>query len=223
MPRAMPLPDKIPEPAVRRLSLYLRELRAAHESGKATILSTELGSALGLAGAQVRKDLGVFGQFGQAGVGYPTQALIARLRNILGKEQQWNACIVGAGNIGRALLSYNRFRGDDFDIVAIFDQNPAVIGTRVADHRVRPLEDLPALVRERTIRIGIVAVPAEAAQETAVRLIDAGVAGILNFAPRRLDVADRVSVVNVDFTVALEQLAFQVSLGLTGTIGDAKK
>lgn len=224
----MPLPDKIPEPTVRRLSLYLRELRAHEDrngqgADSSTILSKELGEALGITPAQVRKDLAIFGQFGRAGVGYRTQALIARLRTILGKEQEWNACIVGAGNIGRALLPYNRFRRDGFDIVAIFDRSPSVIGTVVGDHRVRPMDDLARLVRDRNIRIGIIAVPGDSAQETAVQLIDAGIAGILNFAPRRLDVAESVSVVNVDFTVALEQLAFQISLGLSGHIGDATK
>lgn len=219
----MPARSRIPEPSVRRLSLYLRELRAHEASGFTTISSKQLGQALGLTDAQVRKDLAIFGQFGHPGVGYRTKELIDQLRRILGKDREWNACIVGAGNIGRALLPYGRFRRDGFDIVAIFDRDPAVIGTLVADHRVRPLSDLHTLVRERAIQIGIIAVPAEAAQETATLLIDAGVIGILNFAPRRLDVHDKVSVVNVDFMVALEQLAFQVSLGLKGSLDDAAR
>jgi redox-sensing transcriptional repressor len=204
--------EKFPAPTVRRLSLYLRELRAHQDAGHATISSKQLGEALGLTDAQVRKDLAIFGQFGHPGVGYRTAELIDRVRKILGKDRSWNACVVGAGNIGRALLPYGRFRRDGFDIVAIFDRDPAVIGTLIADHRVRPLSDLPTLVRERSIRIGIVAVPAEAAQETALRLLEAGVVGILNFAPRRLDVGKRIAVVNVDFMVELEQLAFQLSL-----------
>ncbi len=205
---------KIPEPTVRRLSLYLRELRTREDGGEATISSKQLGGALGFTDAQVRKDLALFGQFGHPGVGYRIDELTERLRKILGKDRQWNACIVGAGNIGRALMPYGRFRREGFDIVAIFDRDPHVVGTNVGEHKVRPLDDLRALVRERGIRIGIIAVPGEAAQATADRLVQAGVIGILNFAPRRLELGERVNVVNVDFTVALEQLAFQISLGL---------
>lgn len=219
----MPLRGKIPEPTVRRLSLYLRELRTRLDGGQSTISSKQLGQALGLTDAQVRKDLALFGQFGHPGIGYAVEELIERLRKILGKDRQWNACIVGAGNIGRALMPYGRFRREGFDIVAIFDQDASVVGSVVGDRRVRPLDDLAALVRDRSIRIGIIAVPGEAAQQTADRLIQAGVVGILNFAPRRLEVGDRVSVVNVDFTVALEQLAFQVSLGLKGSLDDGSQ
>lgn len=213
-------PGRIPDPTVRRLSLYLRELRSGLERGSATMSSKELGQSLGLTDAQVRKDLAIFGQFGQPGIGYPVGELIERLRRILGKDKQWNACIVGAGNIGRALMPYGRFRREGFDIVAIFDRDPEVIGTTIAGHRVRALDDLAPLVASRSIRIGIIAVPPEAAQATADRLVEAGVGGILNFAPRRLEVDDRVTVVNVDFTVALEQLAFQISLGMKGTTDD---
>ncbi|MBL9120774.1 MAG: redox-sensing transcriptional repressor Rex [Phycisphaerae bacterium] len=220
--RDPPQRGKIPEPTIRRLSLYLRELREREETGQTTMSSKQLGEALGLTDAQVRKDLAVFGQFGHPGVGYRTGELIERIRKILGKDHQWNACIVGAGNIGRALLPYGRFRRDGFDLVAIFDRDPTVVGTSIGDHRVRPLEDLPSLVKSREIKIGIIAVPAEAAQETANRLIEAGVIGLLNFAPRRLDVGQRASVVNVDFSVALEQLAFQISLGHRGSTNATK-
>ena len=221
-PSKGPARSKIPEPTVRRLSLYLRELREREEMGQSTLSSKQLGEALGLTDAQVRKDLAIFGQFGHPGVGYRIPELIERIRKILGKDLHWNACIVGAGNIGRALMPYGRFRRDGFDIVAIFDRDPAIIGTQIGDHVVRPLEDLPALVKARDIKIGIITVPGEAAQETASRLLEAGIVGILNFAPRRLDVGQRASVVNVDFSVALEQLAFQISLGVKGSFHATK-
>jgi redox-sensing transcriptional repressor len=222
---------KIPEPTVRRLSLYLRELRIREDSAQTTISSKKLGQALGFTDAQVRKDLALFGQFGQPGVGYDINELIERLRKILGKDRRWNACIVGAGNIGRALLPYGRFRREGFDIVAIFDRDPAVVGTKIGDHVVRPLDEIRATVREHGVRIGIIAVPGEAAQETADRLVQAGVTGLLNFAPRRLEVpepagprgGERISVVNVDFTVALEQLAFQMSFSTKGASDDARR
>lgn len=217
----MTLRPKIPRPTIKRLSFYLRELESRLEHGDTTISSQQLGEALGLTDAQVRKDLAFFGQFGMPGVGYRTVELVGRLRTILGTDRQWNAAVVGAGKIGRALMAYQRFRSKGFEIVAIFDNDPGVVGALVAGHRVRPLSDLKTLFQERQIKIGIVAVPADAAQETAEQLIAAGALGILNFAPLRLDVNDAVSVVSVDFSVALEQLAFQVSLGLVGTVESA--
>ncbi|MEM7478411.1 MAG: redox-sensing transcriptional repressor Rex, partial [Planctomycetota bacterium] len=144
--------------------------------------------------------------------------LIEQLRKILGTDRNWNAAVVGAGTIGRALMGYQRFRLKGFDIAAVFDADPNVVGSYVAGHHVRPLSDLGTLIDEREILIGIVAVPAEFAQDTADKLIEAGVLGVLNFAPVRLEVHDAVSVVSVDFSVSLEQLAFQVSLGMTGDL-----
>lgn len=214
--------SRIPRPTVKRLSLYLRELEALLEKRQETISSKQLGEALGLTDAQVRKDLAFFGQFGHPGIGYRIAELVAQLRKILGTDKQWNAAIVGAGNIGRALMPYARFRRKGFDIVAVFDSDEKVRGTVIAGHKVRPMKDLPALVKERNILIGIVAVPADAAQGVADQLVQAGVKGILNFAPVRLDVHDAVSVSSVDFSLALEQLAFQVSLGLTGSLDETE-
>jgi redox-sensing transcriptional repressor len=212
--------SRIPRPTVKRLSLYLRELERLSESGQRKINSQQLGNALGITDAQVRKDLGFFGQFGHAGIGYRVDKLIEQLRKIFGTDRQWNAAVIGAGNLGRAVMAYPRFRRKGFDVVAVFDNNPDIIGTRVADHTVRPMEDLPKLVKKRAIKIGILAVPATAAQQVADTLIDAGITGILNFAPLRIDVHEKVSVTSVDFSIALEQLAFQVSLGLTGALDE---
>lgn len=211
---------RIPRPTVKRLSLYLRELESVEERGEQTLSSKQLGAALGLTDAQVRKDLANFGQFGHPGIGYRVSDLIAQLRKILGTDKLWNACIVGAGNIGRALMPYANFQRKGFEIVAVFDDDPSVHGTVIAGHKVRPMSDLSQLVKERNILIGIVAVPATGAQVVADALIDAGVRGILNFAPVRLDVHEKVSVLSVDFLRSLEQLAFQVSLGLTGSLDE---
>lgn len=213
-----PARQKIPRPTVRRLSLYLRELEALLERDQPTISSKQLGDMLGLTDAQVRKDLAYFGQLGHPGIGYRVEELVEELRKILGTDKPWNTLIVGAGNIGRALFHYGRFQRKGFHIVAIFDADPTVIGTNVAGHRVRPMGDLPKLVKQRQIKLAIIAVPAEAAQTVADQLIVAGVVGILNFAPVRLDVHDAVSVGDVDLSVALEQLAFQASLGLKGSL-----
>ncbi len=216
----MPNKSKIPRPTVKRLSLYLRQLESMSTHEQQTTSSKQLGEALGLTDAQVRKDLAFFGQFGHPGIGYKVAELIAQLRKILGTDRNWNTAIVGAGNIGRALMAYGRFKNKGFEIVAVFDNNPEVVGTVIETHKVRPMKDLASLIKERHIKLGIVAVPGEAAQQVTDQLIEAGVVGILNFAPIRLDIHDAVSVNSVDFSVSLEQLAFQVSLGVTGSLDE---
>ncbi len=211
---------RIPRPAAKRLSLYLRELEARAERAQSTISSRQLGDALGLTDAQVRKDLAFCGQFGHPGIGYRVGELVDRLRLLLRTGRTWKAAVVGAGKIGRALMGYQRFARKGFEFVAIFDNDARVIGQTVAGHRVCSMQDLPRLVRDLDIKLGIVTVPAEAAQHVADALIDAGVLGILNFAPVRLEVRDRVAVASVDFSVALEQLAFEVSMGRTGPLED---
>ena len=211
---------KIPRPTVKRLSLYLRELESRAGADQPTISSKQLGQALGLTDAQVRKDLAYFGQFGHPGIGYRIHDLTDRLRAILRTDRTWNAAVVGAGKLGRALLGYDRFRPKGFEVAAVFDNNDAVIGQVIAGHRVRPMADLATLVAQCEIRLAVLTVPAEAAQGVCDALIDAGVLGILNFAPVRLDVHGAASITSVDFSVALEQLAFQVSLGLTGPLDE---
>ena len=212
--------DQVPKPTVKRLSLYLRELEQRSASQQDRISSKQLGSALGLTDAQVRKDLAYFGQFGHPGVGYQTQPLIEELRQILGTHKTWHTALIGAGNLGRALMSYGGWTNRGFDIVAVFDDNPELVGVKLENHKVRPMKDLAKLIKHREIHLAILAVPADAAQEIADQLIDAGIRGILNFAPKRLDVHDAISISSVDLAVQLEQLAFQVSLGLTGSLDD---
>jgi redox-sensing transcriptional repressor len=203
----------IPRPAARRLSLYLRELSSRLESGEQTVSSKSLGRSLGLTDAQVRKDLALFGQFGHPGRGYAIAELIESLRKIMGRDRAWRVCVVGAGNIGRALVSYDRFRREGFEIVAVFDGDGSLAGREVGGLSVRAMSELPQVVAAERINLGIVAVPREAAQQVADALVAAGVRGILNFAPRRIEVREGIGIVSVDFTVALEQLAFQVAFG----------
>lgn len=206
--------DSVPEPAVRRLSLYLRELERILHHGRETVSSRQLGEALNLTDAQVRKDLAYFGQFGHPGIGYRVDELISRLRCILGTDRTWNVLLVGAGNLGHALLSYRGFSRKGFQVVAVFDNDPAKIGTRIGRGpglEVLPIERLPAMVAQHDIQIGILAVPAEVAQSTATLLVGAGIKGILNFAPASLIVPERVAVTTVDVAVHLEQIAFRIS------------
>jgi redox-sensing transcriptional repressor len=208
--------EKIPRPTVKRLSLYLRELEARASAHHTTISSRQLGDALDLTDAQVRKDLAYFGQFGHPGIGYKVAELTSELRKILGTDRTWRAVVVGAGNIGRAITRYGRIERKGFEVVALFDRDPAVIGTEVGGLTVLPITELARTVRELGAEIGMVAVPAEAAQDIADALVAAGVRGILNFAPRRLQVGDEAAIVSVDLSVSLEQLAFKISLGVTG-------
>ena len=210
----MPEKKPIPRPAARRLSLYLRELSSRLEQGEETVSSKALGRSLGLTDAQVRKDLAICGQLGHPGRGYTISDLVGSLRKIMGRDRDWRVCVVGAGNIGRALVSYDRFRREGFEIVAVFDANPAVAGREVGGLRVQPMRDLSTTVAAERINLGIVAVPRESAQQVADALVAAGVRGIINFAPRRIEVREGIGIVSVDFTVALEQLAFQTATGL---------
>ena len=205
----LPSPPPPPPPTVRRLSLYLRQAEAFDAAGRATVSSRDLGRALGLSDAQVRKDLANFGSLGRPGVGYRTGELVARLRRILGTDRVWDVILVGAGNIGRALLAYRRFAGKGFRVAAVFDSDPRLHGKRLGDLQVRPMDRLSA----SGAKLAILAVPADAAQGAADLLVAAGVRGILNFAPVPLAVPPHVSVNSVDLAVQLEQLAFRVGGG----------
>lgn len=208
----------IPVPAVRRLSLYLRQLEVYLGAKKTTVSSRQLGDALRVTDAQVRKDLAYFGQFGQPGVGYPVTELIGRLRRILGTDRIWNVLLVGAGHLGMALAAYGGFVGKGFQIVAVADNNPAKIGQAMPSLpgcNVQPMTDLARILQERDIRVAILAVPGGAAQIVADQLVAAGMRGLLNFAPVTLNVPREVSVVDVDLAVQLEQLSFRVSLDRT--------
>ena len=209
-------PDRdIPEPTIRRLSLYLRELETLRAANKATISSRELGESLGLTDAQVRKDLGYFGQLlaGQPGIGYRVEEMVAQLRRILGTDRIWNVALIGLGNLGRALTSYRGFLHKGFQIVAVFDTAPEKIGRPIPtldSIRVQPIGELAATAAQKRIHLAILTVPAASAQAVADQCVLAGIGGVLNFAPVSLTVPPAVSVSSVDLAVQLEQLAFRV-------------
>ncbi|MSR41982.1 MAG: redox-sensing transcriptional repressor Rex [Phycisphaerales bacterium] len=211
----------IPRPAARRLSLYLRELQTRLEDGQERVSSRALGASLGLTDAQIRKDLALFGSLGQPGRGYQIIDVLKRLRQMMGRDQSWPVVVVGIGNIGRAITSYGQFKTEGFDIVGVFDIDPKVVGTKSAGRVVRSMADLRATIVEHDVRLGVMTVPKASAQDVADQLIAAGVVGILNFAPKRITAPPGVSIVSVDFTVSLEQLAFQV--WLAGNFEDGTK
>jgi len=212
-PHAADLPSdaSVPKVVVSRLSLYLRELQRLVAAGQQTISSNQLGALLGFSDAQVRKDLGFFGQFGYPGVGYRCDELIRAMRDILGTNHSWNVVMVGAGNLGQALLGYRGFGRQNFAIAAAFDADPAKVGQTIQGLRIQPLDELAATIREQGIRLGMIVVPADRAQEAADRLVAAGIEGIVNFAPVTLALPPHVQNVGVDLAIELEQLSFAVT------------
>ena len=199
----------VPEATTRRLSLYLRVLAEMERAGRATVSSHGIAEACQLNPAQVRKDLSRFGAFGVRGVGYDVTELREVVAGLLGLDTVSRVVIVGAGNLGQALADYPGFDGGGFEIVALFDVRPELVGTSSRrDHPVHHIDDLEAVVRSSNVRIGMVAVPALNAQDVIDQLVAAGVGGIVNFAPVRPQVPEGVSVRNVDLSAELETLSF---------------
>jgi redox-sensing transcriptional repressor len=210
-PSEIPSDATVPKVVVSRLSLYLRELQRLVAAGQQTISSGQLGTLLGFSDAQVRKDLGFFGQFGYPGVGYRCDELIRAMRDILGTNHAWNVAMVGAGNLGQALLGYRGFGRQNFAIAAAFDADPAKVGQVVQGITIQPLAELADTIRDKGIRLGMIVVPADRAQEAADLLVAAGIEGIVNFAPVTLALPPHVQNVGVDLAIELEQLSFAVT------------
>src|ERR1043166_9657302 len=199
--------------SVHRFSLYLRHVERLMHEGAAKVSSSQVGEALGINDAQVRKDLAYLGNIGQPGIGYHVADLIAALRRCLGIDRPWPAVLVGVGNLVRALLRYRGFQRQGFTFVALIDADPKKIGQLVDGLTVQPPEKLAEVIAKTGAELAVIAVPADAAQGVADLLVSAGVRGILNFAPTVLRVPSKVSLVSVDLAVQLEQLAFLVHLG----------
>jgi redox-sensing transcriptional repressor len=198
----------IPEATVGRLPVYLRALVDLAEAGAGTVSSDELAEAAGVNSAKVRKDLSHLGSYGTRGVGYDVAYLIHQIRRELGLTQHWAIAIVGIGNLGQALANYGGFAERGFRVAALVDADPARVGERVGDLEVRHVDELPSIVADLDVAIGVIATPAGAAQEVADRLVDAGVRSVLNFAPAMIAVPPGVSVRKVDLAVELQILAF---------------
>lgn len=198
----------IPEATVGRLPVYLRVLVDLAEVGAGTVSSDQLADGAGVNSAKVRKDLSHLGTYGTRGVGYDVAYLIHQIRRELGLTQHWPIVIVGIGNLGHALANYAGFAERGFRIAALIDSDTARVGETVGALEIRHDDDLPELVAEHDIAIGVIATPASAAQEVADRLVDAGVRSVLNFASAVITVPPGVSVRKVDLAVELQILAF---------------
>jgi redox-sensing transcriptional repressor len=204
---------------LNRLSVYLRCLRHLQEAGVDRISSQELADHYLLSASQIRKDLAQFGEFGIRGVGYEVEALADHLNALLGLDRPHPLLIVGMGNLGSALSRYLGFNHGAFRVVAAVDQDPTKVGREMGGFVVRHVDELPAVVRESGAEIGVLAVPAEAAQENYEALVRAGIQAVLNFAPARVKRVQGVPLKNVDLRINLEEVAFvlgQRDLGRRG-------
>jgi redox-sensing transcriptional repressor len=210
---------RVSEYAVRRLSLYHRILRDLEVRGQDVVSSDDLARWGRTNAAQVRKDLSYFGSFGKRGRGYDVPVLRSQIQEILGLHRRWRVVIVGAGRLGSALASYQDFPRLGFEIVAMLDNSPSCIGKTVGGLRVRPVGEMADVVKSGGINLGIVAVPADAAQDVVDMLAGAGVRGILNFAPKKVNVPEDVGLRHVDISIELEGLTFDITSGLLGSNG----
>ena len=199
---------KISDSTVRRLSGYHRILGDLREEGETTVSSFGLARRAGVTPAQVRKDLSFFGQFGKRGTGYDVSQLETEIKSILGLDRRWRICLVGAGNLAHALFAYKEFEREGFEIRAILDNDPVKVGQAWGRLTVEPVERLGEVVKERELQIGVITTPAGAAQHVADLLVRAGILGILNFAPGKIFVPERVNLRSVNLTIELESLSF---------------
>lgn len=202
---------RVPTPTLERLAIYLRVLLDAHEAGIQTLSSQEMEQYSGISAAQFRKDLSYFGEFGKPGVGYSVPGLIHCIERILRLDEEQPILLVGAGNLGAALVGYPNFRAHRLRIAAVFDNNFVKIGRPFGDLIIEDIARIKEVNAQIGARLGIIAVPAHAAQEVADLLVEAGVTGILNFAPTILRVPEHVHVRNVSFLQELAVLSYHAA------------
>src|SRR5690606_18680230 len=194
----------IPDIVIRRLPIYERTLKQMLSAGVTSISSEELGERIGVTAAQIRRDLSYFGKFGKQGKGYDVARLAEEIAHILKLDRQWDVALAGFGHLGQAIAHYRGFEPNAFRIAAIFARNPEHIGQQVNGTVVLDEAELTPVIREMGIKIGIVAVPAAAAQEVADRMIAGGVRAILNYPPVILKVPESVWVREIDPVSALQ-------------------
>jgi len=204
------MPEKeVPHIVISRLPIYLRALTSCIEEDREIISSQELGEMLGISPAQIRKDLSHFGEFGKQGTGYDVKYLREQLRRILKVDREWEMALVGAGDLGRAIvLHYERFEEQGFHIVAVFDKDPRKIGEKLDRFEILDSKLMPKIIKEKGIRIAIIAVPASEAQKVADTLVKAGVKGFLNYAPVTIHVPPGVRVQYIDPVVHLQRITY---------------
>ena len=203
----------IPEGVIDRLPKYARALAQLDAEGRDVVSSQELGVRLNITHAQIRKDLSYFGRFGKQGRGYNVQMLLDELRSIVGLNRQWKIALVGAGRLGRAIVGYEGFAPQGFRIVAAFDSDASLVGKRIDGLVVKPIRDLESELCDGGADIGIVATPADTAQEVIDALVRCGVRAILNYAPIAARVPDSVHIKHIDPVLALQAMTYHLKAG----------
>ena len=198
----------VPEVVIRRLPLYVRVLTQFSSQGNSVISSEQLGLQLHMTPAQIRKDLSYFGRFGKQGRGYDVSMLEQQLRSILRLDRAWNAAVIGMGRLGRAVVSYPGFAPEGFNILAAFDINNDIVGQNISGLRVQSISQLATAVKKLDIKIGIVSVPIDHAQEVIDALVESGIKSILNYAPLSPKVPDSVNVNSIDPVLSLQSMTY---------------
>jgi redox-sensing transcriptional repressor len=207
---------KIPYVAINRLSIYYRCLERISEVKNLgdfeVISSSEMAEITGINSAQIRKDLAYFGEFGKRGVGYSLKNLSKELKNILGLDKKWPIIIIGAGNLGQALINYKGLEKRGFVIEGIFDNSPIKIGEKLRQIIIQDVKEIENFIKKKNIKIAVLTVPATSAQEVADRMVKGGIKAILNFAPIRIILSPEIKIHNVDLTIEFEGLTYYLSL-----------
>ena len=201
-------PIEVPEVVVHRLPLYIRALAQILDEGAEVVSSPELGHRLQMTPAQIRKDLSYFGRFGKQGRGYDVRFLLRELRQILGLDREWYACLIGVGRLGRAIINYPGLSPEGFNIAAIFDEDVNQQGSMIGGLQVQSMSELGQTVDGKDISIGIVAVPADEAQSVIDQLVESGIRGILNYAPIAAQVPPGIVIRNIDPVISLQSMTF---------------
>ncbi len=205
------MPTEIPDIVISRLPVYLRALERLTQEGQEVTSSHELGRRLGISSAQIRKDLSHFGGFGKQGTGYKIAFLKDQLRQVLKVEREWQVALVGAGDLGSAIARYRGFTDRGFHITCVFDSSPEKVGGKLGHFEIQPISELNTVIQHGNIKIAMIAVPAEHAQQVADMLIKAGVMAILNYAPINLTVPDTVHVQYIDPVLHLQRMTYYLS------------
>ena len=209
---------KISELVIDRLPMYARALANLDGQGREVVSSQELAKTLSVSAAQIRKDFSYFGRFGKQGRGYNVRKLLDELRRILGLNKQWRMALIGAGGLGRAIIGYEGFAPQGFRIVEAFDSAPDKIGTKMNGLTVKDTSDLETIIGDdNPVDIGIVAVPAEAAQDVIDALVRCGVRAILNYAPTAAHVPKGVEIRRIDPVLALQGMTYYLKAGAAGS------
>ena len=202
---------KISNAVIKRLPRYRRYLKELQKKGVGKISSNEFSSLIGYTASQIRQDLNNFGGFGQQGYGYSVDSLYNEIGAILGLDKRYKMVIVGAGNLGQAIVNHTYYYKSGFIVSAIFEVNPKLIGLKINDIEVMDYEDIVEYVEENEIDIGIICTTKEAAQEVADKLCFAGVKGLWNFAPVDIETPSHVAIENVHITDSLYSLAYHIN------------